>query len=199
MFKKVFSLLTCTAMITSLMCGCEKKDESSTEMYYGQTFKEVEGQEIYLIYDGRYIDDEQMSTVADYYHSIQTKDSELFKSTQSPQYIEFLEEKQSTDISEYIESTHESIAYELGEGFDYTQIEVIDCGDITSDNGINDIKELLDGIYEDAGMKKSFSETVKDEKYIIFDITAVNASGTEYNLTDEIRYIFTCEDGIYIF
>ncbi len=199
MFKKVISVLASAVVATSFMCGCSKTEESSFEMYYGQAMKEVDSEEIYLIYDGRYITDDEMSTVADYYDAIQKKDTKLFESTQNKEYLNFLEAKQGTGISNYLTSEYQAAENELGEGFDYTQIEVIDCGDATDDNGINDIKDLLDGIYEEAGCKKSFSETVKDEKYIIFDVTAKTSTGEEYTLPEELRYIFTCEDGIYIF
>lgn len=199
MLKKIVSVLASAAMLSAFMCGCSEKEESSIEMYYGQTMKEVDGKEIYLIYDGRYIEDDEISAIVNYYDAVQKKDYELFESTQNPEYLNFLEAKQGTDISNYVNSTYNDVASELGENFDYTQIEVIDCGDSKDDNGINDIKDLLDGIYEDAGKEKSFSDTVKDEKYIIFDITATTSTGEEYTLTDELRYIFTCEDGIYIF
>lgn len=87
----------------------------------------------------------------------------------------------------------------VGGDFDFTQIEVTDCGTSREDSGINDIKELLDGIYEDAGMEKSFSDTVNDAKYIVFNLSAESKDGETFNLSDEMKYIFTCEDGTYIF
>lgn len=86
----------------------------------------------------------------------------------------------------------------VGGDFDFTQIEVTDCGTSREDSGINDIKELLDGIYEDAGMEKSFSDTVNDAKYIVFNLSAESKDGETFNLSDEMKYIFTCEDGTHI-
>lgn len=199
MFKKFFAIVLCSVLTTGLLGGCGEEKESSQEDYYGQALKEVNGKEIYMIYDGRYVEDEEMDVLAKYYDSIQKKDYEAFKTTQSEEYLKFLEEKQTTDISSYVDETYTEFETDLGTGFDFSQIEVVDCGDSTIDNGINDIKDLLDGIYEDNGEEKSFSDTVKDAKYVKFDVTATGSNEVNYTLSDEIRYIFNCEDGIYIF
>ena len=198
MLRKVLSITMAAILSLSAFCGCGE-EESSTENFYGQIMKEVDGKEIYLIYDGRYLADEEMDAVVDYYCSIQDCDTERFCSTQPEVYISYLEEKQSADMSSFVSGEHDSIASALGEGFDFTQIEVTDYGTAKEDNGINDIKELLDGIYTELGKEPVFSETVKDTKYINFDISATGADGDTYNLTDEMLYIFNCEDGIYIF
>lgn len=48
-------------------------------------------------------------------------------------------------------------------------------------------------------MEKSFSDTVNDAKYIVFNLSAESKDGETFNLSDEMKYIFTCEDGTYIF
>ncbi len=202
LLKKIISLSACAAIALSCFCGCGKKDsssEESQEFYYGQAYKEVDGKDIYLIYDGRFIEDSEMDALSDYYNSIQKKDTELFKSTQPEQYIKFIESNQSSDISTFLNDQYSQLESELGEGFDFSQIEVTDCGDSKDDAGLNDIKDLLDGIYKDAGMEKSFSDTIKSSKYVTFDISATTSDGETLNLTDETKYIFNCDDGIYIF
>ena len=47
--------------------------------------------------------------------------------------------------------------------------------------------------------EKSFSDTVNDAKYIVFNLSAESKDGETFNLSDEMKYIFTCEDGTYIF
>lgn len=202
LLKKFISLSACAALIITCLGGCGKKDsssEDSQEIYYGQAYKEVDGKDIYLIYDGRFIEDSEMDALSDYYNSIQKKDAELFKSTQPEQYIKFIETNQSTDINDFLKDQYSQLESELGSDFDFSQIEVTDCGDSSDDTGLNDIKELLDGIYKDSGMEKSFSDTIKSSKYVTFDLSATTSDGENYNLTDETKYIFTCDDGIYIF
>lgn len=140
-----------------------------------------------------------MDVLTNYYSSIQRKDYELFKTTQPGPYVDFLEKKQSKEVSSYVDDFYKEVEDGVGGDFDFTQIEVTDCGTSREDSGINDIKELLDGIYEDAGMEKSFSDTVNDAKYIVFNLSAESKDGETFNLSDEMKYIFTCEDGTYIF
>lgn len=199
MFKKILSIAVCAVFTGAMFCGCGDKEESSQDYYYGQTLKEVDGKEIYLIYDGRFVEDEEMDALVNYYVSIQNRDYDLFRSVQPETYLEFLEDKQSMDIPGYVDDEYSQMETDLGAGFDFSQIEVTDCGDSKDDNGINDIKDLLDGIYKDTGKEKSFSDTIKSAKYITYDLTATGGDGDDYNLTDETKYIFTCEDGIYIF
>lgn len=198
MLKKILSFLMLAVFFPTLLCACGK-DESSEDIYYGQAMKEVNGKDIYLIYDGRFITDDEMDAVINYYDSIQNKDYQLFKSTQSEVYIDYMEGKENTSISVYVDEFYDDIKAELGDNFDFTQIEVTDCGNSSQDNEINNIKELMDGIYSDAGKEKSFSETIKDSKFITINITSITENGEEYNLPSEIRYIFNCEDGIFIF
>lgn len=199
LIKKIFSLLSCAVFSAILFCGCADESSSSNKDYYGQALKEVDGKEIYLIYDGRYVTDDEMNAITDYYSAIQNKDYELFKTTQPVPYIDFLEDKQSKEITSYVDDFYKEVEDGVGDEFDFSQLEVTDCGSSREDTGINDIKELLDGIYEDSGMEKSFSDTVEDAKYIVFNLSAESQSGETFNLTDEMKYIFTCEDGIYIF
>ncbi len=197
--KKIFSIIACAVFTSALLCGCGKKEESSVEYYYGQAIKEVNGKAIYLSYDGRFISDEEMDAVVNYYDSIQRKDYDLFAITQDEEYLNFLDEKQGFDVESYVGEEYAVLEEDLGANFDFAEMEVVDCGDSQSDSGINDIKELLDGIYAESGKDKSFSDTVKEAKYIVFDLSATGGDGETYSLKDEMKYIFTCDDGIYIF
>lgn len=198
MFRKIFAMALCALISVSALSGCGDDDTSSIEMTYGMTMKHVDKKDLYMIYDGNYISDEEMDAVYNYFTSFQNCDEELFRSTQPKAYISYLEESKDTDISGYLKGENKSVSSALGEGFDYTEIEVIECGDKAQDNGINDVTELLDGIYTELGEEKIFSETIKEAKYIYCDITATGADGGTYTLTDQLVYIFNCEDGIYI-
>ncbi|MBQ7046158.1 MAG: hypothetical protein IJN85_00265 [Oscillospiraceae bacterium] len=199
MFKKILSVAAAALISLTAFCGCGEEETSKIEQVYGLALKHVDKKDLYLIYDGNYVSDEEMDVVYNYFTSFQNCDTELFRSTQLDMYLEYLEESQSTDIDAYLEGQNKSVSSALGEGFDYVEIEVTECGDRTGDNGINDIEELLDGIYESSGRETSFTKSVNEAKYIYCDITATGADGGTYNLTDQLLYIFNCEDGIYIF
>lgn len=202
MIKKIIYALVCTVLISSILCGCEDKsnDDTSTEIYYGEAVKEVNRGDIYLIYDGRFVSDDEMDVLADYYISIQNKDYDKFSSTQPEEYINFLLKETSMNIEEILDREYNNNSNWLseGKGFKFSQIEVIDCGDSSKDTGISDIMDTVDGVYKDMGKDRKFSDTVKESKYVTYDVYATCDDG-EYVNPAQTKYIFNCEDGIYIF
>lgn len=199
MFRKIVSLSLCAVMTCCLFSSCGETQSQSSESYYGQAVKEVNRKDIYLIYDGNFVSDEEMDVLANYYTSIQKKDTELFCSTQPEFYTEYLEENQSGGIDDYITSEYEYLEKSIGKNFDFSQIEVTDCGNSENDRSFEEIRELLDGICTENGIDKKFSESIKDEKYVVFDLSALSPEGEEYALKQVKKYIFSCDDGIYIF
>lgn len=199
--KKVIYAVACALLISSGLCGCEDKssDDTSSEIYYGEAVKEVNRGDIYLIYDGRFVSDDEMDVLADYYISIQNKDHDKFSSTQPEEYINFLVNETNMNVEEILDREYNNNSNWLGEGeFKFTQIEVTDCGDSSKDKGISDIMDTVDGVYKDMGKDTKFSDTVKESKYVTYDIYAVCDEG-EYVKPSQTKYIFSCEDGIYIF
>ncbi len=198
--RKIIVFAVCAVSAVSL-AGCGEKEQSSEETYYGQAYKEVDADDIYRIYDGRYVTDEEADAAASYLYAIQNKDSELFKSTQPDFYIDYLEKNEENYVENYLEEEYNGEAESLGGDFEYTQIEITDCGESGTDHSLDDITEMMDGICEEEGIEKPFSETIKDKKYIEYTLTAVlkESDGAEYSSQGEIMYIITCEDGIYVF
>ncbi len=85
-----------------------------------------------------------------------------------------------------------------GENFKYTSIEVTSCGDSSEDQGITDIIDMLNGVYEDYGASSKFEDTLKDAKFIMADLT-VTVGDEEYLYTDKLIYIYLTAEIIYIF
>ncbi len=190
--KKTAAVFLCTLTALISVTGCSSKEESSEEIYYGQAYKEVNAKDIYRIYDGRFITDEEADAVAKYFYSVQTQDYELFASTQPAPYLEFLNKQKEGYTQDYLSTFYD---------FEYTQLKITDCGNKDDDHSLSDISEMLDGIYQDAGEDKLFSETVKDQKYIKCTLTAIkkgDETSAEFTNADQILYVFTCENGIYI-
>ena len=75
--KKTAAVFLCTLTALISVTGCSSKEESSEEIYYGQAYKEVNAKDIYRIYDGRFITDEEADAVAKYFYSVQTQDLSL--------------------------------------------------------------------------------------------------------------------------
>jgi hypothetical protein len=197
--KKTAAAILCAAITVLSITGCGEEEELSS--VYGQAIKEVNASDIYRIYDGRYITDEEADAVASYFYSIQTQDYDLFCTTQPPVYIEYLD-KQSDDYSkEYLQGMYDDEVEGLGGDYEYTQFEITDCGYESDDPGMTDVIEVMDDIYRANDPDTTFRETINTKKYIEYTLTAVlldDESSGEYTTEGQILYIFDCDDGIYV-
>lgn len=193
-----FALSAVLSLGTLCACGNEGEDVPMEELEYGATMRQLNDTDIDICYDGRFFTDEEMRVVADYYYAIQTKDKELFLSTQSDLYIKYIEKNVGNTADDYINNIYTTTAAAIGEGFEYTYIEAVAYGDKTDDLEIDEIISLMDSIYEENGKDTTFKETVTSSKYAVLDFMA-ESNGEGYTYTDQVVYIFTCTDGVYIF
>lgn len=200
--KKIFTAFLCAGAAAILLSACENGSGSSDEMYYGQAVKEVNA-DIYRIYDGRFLSDEEMDAVANYFYSVQTKDSQLFSTLQPEFYIDHFKKDDPQYIDSFLSDYYQTESEDLGGDFIYTQIEVTDCGGEDKDAGLTDILDSLGNFYEEetGGSKKDFLNTVKDAKFIRYAISASPAGSPEeeYTLSDQIMYVINYDGGIYVF
>lgn len=199
--KKYLSLILSAALSLSLCCACDNGENVAMEdLEYGATMRRLGNTEIDVCFDGRFFTDEEMKAVNDYYYSIQTKDTDLFLSVQSEDYVKHLEMITSSNntIEDFLNLSYKENAAVLGENFEYTYIEAVECGDRTDDLQIDTITELMDSIYEENGKETTFKETITTAKYAVFDMMATS-NGENYTYNDQRVYIFTCTDGIYLF
>lgn len=201
--KKLLSLILCAVISAGTLCACDSDDAQSVpmeDMPYGSTMRQLVDTEIDVCFDSRFFSDDEMKAVSSYYYAIQTKDKDLFMTTQSEPYVKYVEKVADSDlkVEDYIESMYSDSAASLGEGFEYVYIEAVDYGDRTDDLEIDEITSLMDEVYEDSGKDVTFKETVNSAKYAVLDFTAEN-NGSQYTLNDQVVYIFDCTDGIFIY
>lgn len=199
--KKIITLIFTMIFSAVLLCGCNEDEKGNSVAYedleYGSTIRQILNGNIDLYFDGRFLTDEEMNAVSDYYYAIQTGDVELFKSTQPEYYLEFIEQQSGSSLESYINDEKKEIEEATGENFKYTSIEAIDCGDSSEDQGLTDIIDMLNGVYEDYGAASKFEDTLEDSKFILADLT-VTVGEEEYMYTDKLIYILNCGDNIYI-
>lgn len=200
--KKFAVLLFSILFTATLFCGCDK-EESQTVNYedldYGTTMRQIIDGNIDMYFDSRFFTDEEMNAVSDYFYAIQTEDVDLFLKTQPEHYINYLMEESGMEASDFLEDYSSDVIENLGEGFEYTYIEATNCETDEIETGIDEIKELLNGIYEDQNNDKTFEETIKSAKYVTLELTAKSQNDDNtYVFPDKTLYVFTCEDGIYI-
>lgn len=197
--KKFLFLLICTIMSASIFCGCDDGDSVPMEdLPYGSTMRQLNDASVTICFDGRYFTDEEMKMVSDYFYAVQTKDVELFKKTLNPDFVSYLEINSNQNLEDFLTNISMEDAAALGENFQYSYIEAVSCGDKSDDMQIEEIIDLMNTIYEENGKDESFRDTIKDEKFATLNITA-NSDGNSYNHDGVVLYIFTCNDGIYIF
>lgn len=199
--KKIIALIFTMIFSAVLLCGCNEDEKGNSVAYedleYGSTMRQILNGNIDLYFDGRFLTDEEMNAVSDYYYAVETDDLELFKTTQPEYYVEFLEQQSGNSLESYLNDEKKDVVEATGENFKYTSIEVTSCGDSSEDQGITDIIDMLNGVYEDYGASSKFEDTLKDANFIMADLT-VTVGDEEYLYTDKLIYIFNCGDNIYI-
>lgn len=197
--KKFLAILLCAVISSTSFCGCDDNENVAMEdLPYGATMRQLNDTKIDICYDGRYFTDEEMKIVSDYYYSIQTLDTELFKKTQNSDYISYIEKNSGQKAEDFLKTLSDNNTAALGEGYKYSYIEAVNYGDKSDDIGIGEIIELMNSIYKENGKDEAFEDTLLDEKFASFDIIAMSG-GQEYTQSNQIVYIFTCKDGVYIF
>lgn len=197
--KKILSLILCAVLASGTLCACDSDENVAMEdLPYGATLRQLKDTDIDICFDGRYFTDDEMRVVSDYYYSLQTQDEQLFASTQSEQYIKYIEKNSEKAVGDFMKEIYDKTAASLGENYKYTYIEAVACGDRTDDLQIDEITSLMDSIYEENGSDTTFKETITSAKYAVLDFVA-ETNGESYTYTDQVVYIFTCTDGIYVF
>lgn len=198
--KKFLCLLMSVILSVTVCCGCDNDDKSVSmkDLPYGSTMRELIDTDIKICFDGRFFDDDEMRAVSNYYFAIQTQNTELFESTQNAAYVEYLEKNSGLTIEDFLKSIASEDSESLGENFEYTYIEVTNMGDATNDTEITEIIDLMNSIYEEKKESKTFKDTVKSGKFATINIIA-ESGGESYTLSNQIVYVFNCDDGIYIF
>ena len=84
--KKIIALIFTMIFSAVLLCGCNEDEKGNSVAYedleYGSTMRQILNGNIDLYFDGRFLTDEEMNAVSDYYYAVETDDLELFKTTQ---------------------------------------------------------------------------------------------------------------------
>lgn len=197
--KKFFAFALSAVLSVSTLCACSRDgDVAMEDLEYGATLRQLVDTDIKICFDSRFFTDDEMRAVSNYYYAVQTKDKELFTSVLSEPYVKYIEKNSEKSVEEFIDEIYNKTASSIGDGFEYTYIEAVECGDRTDDLEIDEITTLMNSIYEENGNEGTFEETIVSAKYAVLDFMAeINSNG--YSYTDQTVYIFTCTDGIYIF
>ncbi len=203
--KKIIALSLCTILLAgtaSALSGCGKKEgkesaSSAVEKVYGLHMKENRIHRIAMLYDSEFVTDDEAETLYKYYSSLEEKDAQTFASLMPDAYIDFLSKQNGQTATTMMKNIYNELEDTLGPGFKFDYIDITDSGTEETESGIREVIEMMDSIYEEQGEKKKFSETLKSAKYVRFDISV--KAGTSYlDKDNQMFYLFTTDDGIYI-
>ena len=171
--KKCAALLLAGLMATAALTACSdsEKQQSSgqdvamEDLEYGATMRlEKTKYAVPMQYDYRFLNDDVVTAIANYYASIEQQDTALFLTTQLPLYHDYelneVYQKEFTDAS-LLETSHKTVADTLGKDYKYSLIDIQGFEKNRVVTTSADILTLLDSLSEDAGEGK-ISERTKD-------------------------------------
>ena len=76
--KKIIALIFTMIFSAVLLCGCNEDEKGNSVAYedleYGSTMRQILNGNIDLYFDGRFLTDEEMNAVSDYYYAVETDD-----------------------------------------------------------------------------------------------------------------------------
>lgn len=164
---RIITLLTASLVCACLIAGCEsrkqKMDYTEDELPYGSTMRENKtGFSVPITYDRRFLNEEQMAAVANYYSAVQNQDAGLYLASTIDFYVDYqvseVYKDSCSSIEEMVAALHTSIANNTGEDFTFEMVTVSACTQEGSASGMNNVLELLEELSGD----ENFRSTVED-------------------------------------
>ena len=206
--KKNAALMACGLMLAVCTACGESSGITIAEkdLPYGATLtRNDKDYAMGIQYDHRFIPEDCLHTVIDYYTAIQTQDVELFLSLQLPLYHDYQMNEvlggEYTD-EELVKNSYEAIKAFYGSDFIYSMIDITDGIAGTEYSTSANLLELLDDLAEDANQDKisddidAFYELTID-RYLT-DVGSDVRSETDSALLEEKLFVFHYADDCYI-
>lgn len=150
-------ILTITAAIflCLMLAGCEsrkqKMDYTEDELPYGATMREdKQSYAVPVGYDRRFINEEQIAAVANYYAAMEQNSAELYMAATLDFYAKYQQEEVYKNtyrtMDEMVGAMHQSIADRLGGDFTFDMVTVSACTQEANASGLEGMLDLLDKI-----------------------------------------------------
>ena len=201
------ALLLTVCPLTGCASSQSESDTITSDQFpYGATTAVNWSRNIPMAYDTRFLEDGLLDKLYDYYHSIETKDGDLLKSSVFPLYDEYLIEsvyENKVTEQQIVDETNKAINEYFGYDFDFAYIEIADLVEKDGVSGTRDtLKQLLDDIAEKKGEKKVSEDTQHFYELTVTRHFAKKGSGTRAEtpdvLTGEILYAIQYQNEWYV-
>lgn len=185
-----------------LLTGCAGSQQEVTmtedELPYGATMRENSTSfAVPMAYDRRFVSEEQVAVVADYFAAIQNQDAELYLASALPLYTEYqIDEVYSyQDAGELVTALHQGIAGQTGEDFQFNMILINEFMQDTSFGGLEAMLDLLDHI-SDSDQK--FSEQLQGAWALELEWNLLYDNQSNSGIVDsQWVYLFQIDDQYY--
>lgn len=198
---KLIFKITALIMTVMLFTGCSQKQETNIteeELPYGATMRENKtGFAVPMTYDRRFLEEEQVTAVANYFASIQNLDVDLYLENALPVYTEYqINEVYSyQETSELVTSLHQGIANQTGEDFKFQMILINEFSQDKSFGGLEAMLDLLDNI-TDSDTK--FSEQIQGAWALELELNFIYDKQANFGSVDsQWVYLFQLDDKYY--
>lgn len=215
-FTRAAALLCAVCIGSSMLTACNGKSNSSSQkdgqnvsmedLIYGATQRfDKKEYSVPIQYDKRFFTEDMLKVIADYYHSIEAQDADLFVSVQLPIYhkyeMETVYENKYTD-EEFVKSSHKTWADKMGDDYKYSMIDITACTVSRVHSSIASVLEMLDGIAKDAG-EKAVSEEITEIYELTVDLYMTPADsgivGETQNVNnDQVLFVLVYQDRSYV-
>lgn len=217
MHKRALALILALALSAAALCACGDKGESTPsqdgatvdmdDLEYGATLRTDKGNyALPLQFDKRFFDEDALTTIANYYYSIQTNDAELFRSVQQECFMNYVISEVYQDqftVEELVQSSHDSGVKKMNGEYAYALVYVKEL--ITESavySNIPIMKEMLDDTAKVAGMEP-FSDKITTMYELTVDLYLTEADsgltgevGTKNG--DTVLFLYEYEDAWYV-
>lgn len=190
-------LMTAALIGCCAMTGCGGgEDIAEEDLPYGATMREAKTTyAVPLSYDRRFLNEEQLTVIADYLAAIQNSDAALYTENTLDFYADYqLNEVYSESYStmdEMVAALHQSVADDTGEDFKFAMVTIDDCTQEGVASGLDTMIEILETIDEE----NDFASTV-DNRWALNMEWVITYEGGSRVASDQILFLLEI-DGEY--
>ena len=198
------TLALCLALSGFSGCGSDKKTEKAAEesvemsdMEYGATMREDSSLDVPIEYDKRYLNEDELKVLAQYYSAIQNEDTDALAACTVDFYMDYYLDNAYgglLDASAFLAQQHETLQKTIENGTDVT-IQKIYVSDCKRQEEAGSSIEYLQNMFNELEGDDYCDQHWKDCKTLT--VQPVMTDGTNYAEADEANIFLVNLDGSY--
>ena len=189
--------LLCAAML--LVCtGCSEKaqiDYTEEELPYGATMRSSSSFAVPMTYDRRFLDEEQVGAVANFFGAIQNCDAALYQSSTFDYYVSYqMKDAYGVETPEaLIQAIHDNIAERYSDDFTFKMILI---NELSQDRAAGTLSQGLEFMRQLSGDDR-FADTVEAAYDLALEWDVTYDGGAQYAVNEDQHILLLRVDGKY--